>query len=431
MHDNSDMKRFLVLQMARFGDLVQTGRLLRTLDRQARESGGEVHLAVDASLAGLARLLYPFAVVHDVPAHGLPAKAGLEATRAVLASRGVFAEISRLEFDRVFCLNFSPLGMAVSAMFPPEVQRGYRMTNGQIDKDALLRLVFRLARDRRGAGINLADIWAHLAENPVPPATVNPPAKAGGGGLGLALAGRMARRSLPPEVLAPLVRTLFLASGGKRLVLFGTAAQAPAARALWRRLEPTVRDACLDLTGKTSLTGLADALSGLDRLLTPDTGIMHLAAFCGVPVTAVFLSSAWCHETGPYGAGHQVWQAVTPCAPCLESAPCGQAMACLAPFADPVLPRLLAGSAKVAPPPGLVGFATDNDALGVVCRVTAGEDPSRDRRERLRLFLARHLGLGGLGQGAGPAATPDLAEEYYLETDWVLPAPGRPFQGEW
>ena len=36
----------------------------------------------------------------------------------------------------------------------------------------------------------------------------------------------------------------------------------------------------------------------LDVLLTPDTGIMHLAAHLGVPVFAFFLSSAWCHETG-------------------------------------------------------------------------------------------------------------------------------------
>jgi hypothetical protein len=423
------MARFLVLQMARLGDLAQTRRLLLGLHQRAENSGGEVHLVVDHSLAVLARRLYPFAVVHGVQAHGLPglSDAALAAER-VLASRQTFAVLAALPFDLVFCLNFSPMGMAIAAMFPPEVQRGYRQWAGQTDKDPLLRLVFRLARDRRGGGFNLADIWAHLDDAPVSPATVNPVATPGGGGLGLALAGRMARRSLGPEILAPLVKTLFHATGGRRLVLLGTAEQAGDARALLRKLDPAVRAACLDLTGKTELPELLDVLTGLDRLITPDTGAMHLAASLGVPVTAFFLSSAWCHETGPYGVGHQIWQAVTPCAPCLESAPCDQGLVCRSPFADPGLPRLLAGSTKAALPPGLVGFATDCDGLGVLCRPLVGHDPTLGRREAFRAFVGRRLGIWEVSD---MESGPELAQANYLETDWVLPPAGRPLNGEW
>jgi hypothetical protein len=423
------MTRFLVLQMARLGDLAQTRRLLSGLRQTAKISGGEVHLVVDRSLTALAGRLYPFAVIHGVQAHGLPglSDAALAAER-VLASRQTFAALAELPFEQVFCLNFSPMGMAIAAMFPPEVQRGYRQWAGQADKDPLLRLVFRLARDRRGGGLNLADIWAHLSDTPFPPAAVNSVATPGGGGLGLALAGRMARRSLGPEILAPLVKTLFHATGGRRLVLLGTAEQAGDARALLRKLDPVVREACQDLTGKTDLPGLLDVLSGLDRLVTPDTGAMHLAASLGVPVTAFFLSSAWCHETGPYGVGHQIWQAVSPCAPCLESAPCPNGLACRSPFADPGLPRLLAGSAKVAPPPGLVGLATDCDDLGVLCRPFAGDDPTLGRREALRAFVGRRLGVWERDEAAAGA---ELARANYLETDWVLPPMGRTFYGEW
>jgi len=422
------MARFLVLQLARLGDLAQTRRLLLGLGRQAAALGGEVHLAVDHSLAVLARRLYPFAVVHGLPAHGRP---GLDARAAAdrgVESRPALAALAGMAFDRVFCLNFSPMGMAVAAMFPPEVQRGYRMHAGQTDKDGVMRLVFRLARNRRGAGINLADIWAHLDDEPLAAALVNPAATARGGGLGVALAGREARRSLPPEMLAPLVRTLFLAMGGTRVTLLGTAAQAAEARALLRRLDSPVREACLDLTGKTDLPGLVDAISGLDRLVTPDTGAMHLAAFCGVPATAFFLSSAWCHETGPYGAGHRVFQAVAPCAPCLESAPCDQGLACRAPFGDAGLPRCLAGSGKALLPAGLVEYATDCDALGALCRPVRGEDPTLARREALRAFLTRRLaGVDGADVPGGL----EPAGEYDTETDWVLPPAGRPARGEW
>lgn len=47
------MSAFLVLQAARFGDLVQSKRLIRTLEQR-----GRVHLGVDAGLVPLARLLY-------------------------------------------------------------------------------------------------------------------------------------------------------------------------------------------------------------------------------------------------------------------------------------------------------------------------------------------------------------------------------------
>lgn len=424
------MARFLVLQLARLGDLLQTRRLLSGLSAQAERSGGAVHLVVDRSLAGLAGRLYPFAVVHGLTAHGLPGTAPDAAAERVLAARPVFEDLAGLDFDRVFCLNFSPLGMAVAALFPPEVQRGYRQTAGQADKDPLLRLVFRLARDRRGGGVNLADIWAHLDDEPIAPESVNPVAAPRGGGLGVALAGRAARRSLPPEVLAPLVRILFHATGGRGVTLYGTKEQAPEAKALLRRLDPAVRQACVDLTGRTDLSGLVDSLAGLDRLVTPDTGAMHLAAFLGVPVTAFFLSSAWCHETGPYGVGHQVFQAVAPCAPCLETAPCGQNLACLPPFAGPGLPRLLAGAAKAAPPPGIVGFATDCDALGAVCRPVCGQDPTEAARAAFRAFLTRRL-AGGRADAVDPGLGHGLAETQYLETDWVLPPPGRPIHGEW
>ena len=95
----------LVLQLARFGDLVQTRRLLATLTRDVRPLGGEVHLVVDTSLLGLARRLYPEVAVHGLAVHRKPDDA------AAAAARTVFAELAGLCFEAVYCLNFSPLAM--------------------------------------------------------------------------------------------------------------------------------------------------------------------------------------------------------------------------------------------------------------------------------------------------------------------------------
>ena len=84
------MPTFLVIQLARFGDLVQTKRLIRTLCAR-----GETHLCVDAGLRDLAALLYPEAVIHAIPVHG-----GLT-TQAVEGVRHATKALAGLRFDAV------------------------------------------------------------------------------------------------------------------------------------------------------------------------------------------------------------------------------------------------------------------------------------------------------------------------------------------
>ncbi len=413
------MKRVLVVQLARFGDLLQTRRLLASLavpDPSA--SPPEIHLLVDASLVPLAALAHPGVLAHGLSAHGPGNAAGVDdpgALARIMGNRAVFSELAALDFDRVYVLNHSGLARAVSALFDPDIVVGYKLAHGQPLRDSWPALAFRFMAGRREAGINLMDFWAAFAGHMSPPEAVNPAAAPRGGGLGVVLAGREARRSLPPDVLAPLVTAAFSRLGGKRIALLGTADQAPAARALCRHLRPAVAEHVRDLCGKTDLAGLFSEIAALDGLFTPDTGAMHLAAHLGVPVTAFFLSSAWCHETGPYGVGHTVWQTMAPCAPCLETTPCGHDLACLAPFADPRLVRLVAGSGKVEPPSGIVGMRTGLDALGAVCEPLAGEDPTVLERRAFRVFVAGHLGIG-CGQGVDAA----LGARYYQEPDWML-----------
>lgn len=402
------MKPVLVVQLARFGDLVQTKRLVLGLAR----SGREVHLLADASLGALARLLYPGLTIHAVNAHSAPDPVALKNALAGLAGIG---------FGRVYNLNFAGLSLAVSRLFDPDIVRGYRQEAGQPQRDPWAAMAMRWTKNRRLGAVNLADFWAGFSLPMAEASEVNPIAAPRGGGLGVAMAGRHARRSLPPEVLAPVVQAMLPLAGKGKITLFGAASERPAARELMSRLPARLQDSVTDLTGRTGWAELADAVAGLDRLLTPDTGIMHLAAHFGVPVSAVFLSSAWCHETGPYGRGHTVWQAVQGCSPCLESAPCPCGTACLDVFRTREFLRLSSGKLQGEPPAGLVGYRTDFDALGVACEPFVGasqrEMAEHDQRRRLRAFVARHLGIEA-GSDASPA--PDLAERLVEEPDFML-----------
>ncbi|MDD4951863.1 MAG: glycosyltransferase family 9 protein [Desulfovibrionaceae bacterium] len=405
------MKKYLVVQLARFGDLVQTKRLMATL---CGRPDSEVHLCLDRGLVPLAEILYPKAALHPLVAHA--AGPGGDADRSAFTdNRSAFAELKRLEPDAVFNLNFSPLNFRLAALFDPGLVRGYKWKNGQEIKDAWPSLAMRWSGARR-LGINLMDFWAAYARDMIAPDMVNPEAAPRGGGLGVVLAGKRARRSLPPEVLARIVTVLRDRTSTGRITLLGDASMRPAARAVLKDLPKAAQEAAVDLSGRTDWAGLVEAVSGLDMLATPDTGTMHLAAHLGVPVRAFFLSSAWCFETGPYGLGHTVYQALDDCLPCLETRDCPHRVRCLECFRDPGLVRFLATGRAEHLPSGAAVFESAFDSLGLTYSLLAGEEPFVEQRQRMRAFIARHLGLG---QGPDAALDPALAEGLYLERDWM------------
>lgn len=400
----------IVLQTARFGDLVQTARLLRTL-----EGRGDLHLVVERGLAPLARLLFPVARVHALALYPPDGAALME------ENAGALRELAALRADAVINCNFSPINAAVCRCFAPERVLGYRPAPGGAARSPWLRQVFRLTERRRETSLNLVDVWGWLAGPPVPPEAVNPAPSPGGRGIGVTLAGREARRSLPAPVLARVVQTAFQALDGPPVFLLGGATEQPAARRLLRLLPPRTARRVRDLSGKTDWPALVDAVRGLDALLTPDTGVMHLAAHLGVPVYAFFLSSAWCHETGPYGAGHHVWQTDAPCAPCLEAAPCPRETACLTPFAAEGLLRSLArtlrGEAVEASLPGIRLWRGGLDALGTF--FASEGDPDAAARAALRRRLLERLQLEAPRAESREAA--DWCARLTREADWMLP----------
>lgn len=407
--------RALVVQLARLGDLLQTTRLVRSL----QAAGTQVHLAVDHSLVSAAELAFPGVVAHGLPAH----RAGSPGAGELLADLlPRLRELASAGFGRVYNLNFSGLNLALASLFDPALVRGHRVERGQHHMDSWTRLAFRWTRHRRFAGLNLVDLWGWLADAPLPPGEVNPVARPKGGGIGVVLAGRHSRRSLPAKTLAPLVHAVSKTTGARQVKLLGTAGERPLARELATAFPPALAGITSDLTGRTSLSGLFEEVAGLDLVMTPDTGTMHLAAHLGAPVMAFFLSSAWCYETGPYGLGHRVWQAAAECAPCLESAPCSADLACLAPFGSRELLRHLSGNPEFEYPPGLLGLVSALDLAGCTYRPVLGEDGMARERAAFRALMAERLGLG---VASGPSA--EFASLFLHETDWMLDeTPGRP-----
>lgn len=411
------MSKVLVIQLARMGDVLQSSRLVNSL-RQHHE----VHICVDTSLADFTKLVFPFAIVHGVHAHGKPGN------EAFLRNRAVFSEMRELDVSLVCNLNFSGMNLALSTLFEPAIMRGHWLERGQPMRDKWVELAFRWTEQRQISPLNLADYWAFFAPEPLSPQEVNPPAMPKGGGIGVVLAGRAMRRSLPPAVLASVLSAVFeresmRAGHAAEIFLLGTTREYTLARQIMRLLPSAVSRQVRDMTGKTSLENLVELVAGFDLLLSPDTGIMHLAAHLGVPVEAFFLSSAWCFETGPYGEGHRIWQAMPVsslgCIPCTETRDCPFETQCLVPFSTPEFLTRLRGREDIVIS-GIVSMVTEFDALGVVCRpvLDREKDVFSQSRAAMRALIAEWLGIAP----AHDRSVQSSARNFFKERDWVLPS---------
>lgn len=406
------MTHYLVIQLARFGDLVQTKRLLSTLNAR---SNSTVHLCVDNSLESLARIIYPNVEIHAIAAHGTGLK-GMETIQAMLiGNRGVFANLQAIQFESVFNLNFSPLNFRIAALFDPEIVEGYSWKNGQELIGVWPSMAMRWSNFRR-IGINLVDFWAGYCPDMIAPDLVNPEAYPKGGGIGIVLAGRESRRSLPADLLAQIASTLGAVGKAEKIYLLGGASEYSAGEAVLRGLPGALADKAENMAGKTDWGQLVEIVDSLDMLLTPDTGTMHLAAHLGTPVRAFFLSSAWCFETGPYGKGHIIYQALTECLPCLETQPCPFDVKCRNCFEDPIFQRFLATNKEEHAPQGVIGFHSSFDALGQVYSPFAGHDSDEEQRSKFRQFIMQFL----TSKGGGVSDVEHmLAERIYKEMDWM------------
>lgn len=402
------MPCFLVIQLARFGDIIQTARLIESLLTE-----GEVHLCVDRSLIELAKIVYPQCTIHSVIAHQGISQEVFKYNYATCIT------LSQYTFTQVFNINYSGLNQAISTLFPPEIVRGYATNNGQPLRERWMKMAFRWTTYRKHSPLNLVDFWGLLAPNPIAPNIVNPIAKPGGKGLGVVLAGRHARRSLPPEILAPIISMLFEQVEGKRIFLLGSKLERPIGRQLMSLLPRSLVANTHNLAGKTNWHELTETVSNLDLIITPDTGTMHLAARLGVPICAMFLSSAWAWETGPYGKGHQVWQAITDCAPCVESKSCMFGLRCLKEYSSLEFYRHLSGVSQQLPS-NIDCLTSSFDTLGLIWE--SKQKQTDIIRVAQRTLLKEYKGVAIAKSKDVPVlADGQLAMNLYHEADWMLP----------
>ncbi len=341
MSTGATAQRTLILNLTRFGDLLQTQPIIAGL----AASGAKTGLVCLSHFAGAAELLrhldyvsaFPDAdILRGLDAHWGQSLAKLEQWRADVDEE--FAPV------RIINLTASLSSRILARLLTKD---GVELTGFGLDSfgfgqndDPWTAFLQASTRQRGCSPYNLADIFRKTARvDHVPPeyklvapapqiraaiqarlqaalqeAVGDAPCR---GLAAFQLGASEDRRRWPIEYFADLGKQLWQECAYVPVLL-----GAKNELGLAERYAAMAETPFINFIGSTDLPGLAATLLETDLLLTNDTGTMHLAAGLNVPVLAIFLATAQPWDTGPYQENMCCLEPDLACHPCAFDAKC-------------------------------------------------------------------------------------------------------------
>jgi ADP-heptose:LPS heptosyltransferase len=328
------MKRILVIQLCRLGDLLQTTPMLRGLRRM--HPGAHVTLM---ALDGFSRTPVParlFDTLAVFPFDSVAAEMHARDSwpQAVRTMRSFVQSLGEEPFDLVLNVTGNEVANLLSAIIPSREVRGGLVASDRtrVVRHPWMTYFWSSLLAREAGAVNLVDLFSRVAEVPVDdeglemdvPASAHEAAAKWladrghhrGPFVALQLGASEDRKRWQPEQFAAMANRLPARLGP--VIFVGSAAEGHlAARAIARLDRPY-----FDATGATSLTELAALLSRASLLVTNDTGTMHVATAMGTRILDLSTGPVFVHETGPYAVGSIAVEPSSGCFPCAAGAVC-------------------------------------------------------------------------------------------------------------
>ena len=331
------MKRLLVIQTYRHGDVLQTTPALRAL--RARHPDAHITALVRRPF-GEALRGHPDVdelIEWDLSSFSVPNGIGDTTREEELAElRHLVEPLRDSGIESVYNFSNDFLGALLAGFIAPERtvglvfdrDRRYRVRNDW------LRCLF-LNMELRGLNsFNLADMFLHAcgdAERRAPSLRVTeddrnaadrllgPAALNGARLIGLQPGASKEYKRWPTARFVEL--GLRLQRQGHDLVLFGSPSERSMVESLAQRIAAAGRPP-LNLAGRTTLAQLAAALSRCRLLVSNDTATVHVAAAAGTPCVVLAWGPTTGWETAPYREGNLIIEPRMSCFPCKWSGYC-------------------------------------------------------------------------------------------------------------
>ena len=317
------MRRALMVQLARLGDLLQTIPAISAITEA--EPALMMDLLCPAPLAPIGRMLPGIATVleWDGPAwrqQAQAADAGLQPEHLSQADRRINL-LAPQRYDCAYVLNQHPYALLAGALLARETVGPRRKGPLGEELTPWASYIREVAVTGKGRQVHLADAFCGLCgvQPSGQPAAMCRSSCALPGGLdeigrseglwvGLVVGAGDVDRVVPIDTWRQLIVRFLQQAPRGRVVLIGQ--ERERGGQLLDALPPSVMGRLWDATGRTSLTELAEVMTRCHRVIGADTGPLHLAAALGITVIGWYFARARAHQTGPYGSGHLVWQAM-------------------------------------------------------------------------------------------------------------------------
>ena len=329
------MKRLLILQMCRFGDILQTTPMLRGIRRHFPETDVTLvvndafrHVPIPSSLYDSFGFL-PYSEIVEMLAKDS------DAWPAAVGRLGAFVEsLGDDPFDLTLNLTHSDLASFLAAAIPSHEVRGGLVApdRSRTVRGEVMTYFWASQLSRAQGCFNLVDLhnWTAGVPSERLGLEVEIPGEArarmntwmsehgilGRPFIAVQLGASDDRKRWPPERFGEAINQLEPDLG--EILLVGTAAE----RAFGERAKARITRPVHDSLGQSSIVELAVLLESASLLLTNDTGTMHVATAVGTKVVDVSTGPVFAHETGPYGEGHLVIEPQMSCFPCAGGSEC-------------------------------------------------------------------------------------------------------------
>lgn len=341
----------LVLNLTRFGDLLQSAAAVRALARDGAGRKNKIGVVCLDNFKAGAALLPKVDAVYPLSGSALAESLGQAAETSGAWLRGLshlrdWVSVTVDDFAPDMVCNLSPtlatplLGRLLAG---PKELRGFGLDARGLfhNTSSWADFIQGASSERNASPFNIVDLFRKTAgdTDAYPDASLTPPPLEA-----LESMRALLRAAAPPETAGFVALQLGASADIRR---WPTASFAAVGDALWRRFHllpvllgtkserPLAQEYAEhaanpfhSLVGRTTILELAAALCASSLLVSNDTGTLHLASGLGVPVLGIFLATAQPWDTGPYAPGNCSLEPDLPCHPCGFGAACPNSFAC-------------------------------------------------------------------------------------------------------